>query len=60
MKPADRELRVTLQKLDDIAFELDELSMSSRERRKLQQMLRHAGEAAGRAVKFAREEKSCS
>lgn len=56
MKPADRELKVALTKLADVAFELDEIAMRAATRAKLQQLLEHAGDAAVRAVKWAREE----
>jgi hypothetical protein len=56
MNAADRELKVALTKLSDVSFELDELSMPARVRQRLAQLIRHAEEAAHRAVRFAREE----
>lgn len=53
---ADRELKAALVRLADVAFELDEVEMRASVRRKLQQLLTHAGEGAERAVKLAREE----
>jgi hypothetical protein len=56
MTAADRELKVALTKLSDVAFELDELPLPARVRLRLEQLIRHAGEAAERAVKMARDE----
>lgn len=56
MTAAERELKVALSLLADVAFELDEIAMPARVRLRLQQKIRHAEDAAGRAVKFAREE----
>lgn len=53
---ADRELKASLTKLADVAFELDEVPMRASVRQKMQQLLEHAGDGARRAVQLAREE----
>lgn len=54
---ADKELRAALVKLANVAFEIDGLVMPARVRLRLQADLKHAGEAAERAVRMARGER---